>query len=276
MRISTQCSNIKRVLGQEGYLRLEQDYERQMGGKLIEGQTIVIWILKEEKIKIKSKVWLGLVKTNAKEYLRQGLSRGWLKLSISIKNPGFKVWESEGLDDLYPEEVVLALKRKNEQQESTKKWMGPLVELFTPLNQMHPGLTEYAIVGGFKTDMARYVLLSDQLEPYNSNNWHVYCVGEPGILVNAMQICDMAMQKIFMKTKNGDKINWRGIEGNKVEESEFLHWIGVSKKWKACFSANESKEIPVGIKKFKLGEKAGSQEKSALDVEALFKSLGLN
>lgn len=275
MRITTSYFSAQSYLTTE-FDALWSEFLAHLGKEADPAKVAWHWLLTEKEVNHIPKSWTSMAKTDPRQYLATGLSKGFLRLRLSMKAEHGKVWHSDSLSmKVHPEEVVRAIAKKAAPG-SGAKWSGPSVDIFMPMHQKHPGLAEHALLGAFETERGEVVwFLSDRPDPWAAALWHAYELNPAKRLaITRFSVLDRQGQKGFNDTEDGELFEFREFKGRKLSLDELEQALAGVKRfaWRTD-AAGGSGSIPLNARKFKLGEEITEQERRATPAEATINAL---
>lgn len=270
MRITTSYFSVQSYLKTE-FDTLWANFLIHLGKDADPAKVAWHWLLTEKEVNHIPKSWTSLAKTDPRQYLNIGLSKGFLRMRLSMKAEQGKVWHSEPLMmKVSPDEVVQAIAKKAAPG-SGAKWNGPSIDVFMPMHQKHPGLAEHALLGAFETDRGERVwFLSDRPDPWAAAMWHAYELNPAKRLaVTRFSVLDRQGQKLFNDADDGEQFDFREFKGRKLSAEEIETALAGVRRfaWRTDASGG-SGVIPLNARKFKLGEEITEHERRATPAEA--------
>ena len=275
MRISTSSFSVKVCLGSAW----DQCAQLCPYAHLFDQANVLAWtwILSENKELHLPKSFTSQLKANPGKMLQVGLDKGYYTLKLSIKPEKGRVWTSVELrPSKFPEEIIKQFSEKNAAKKtgSSQKWYGEIIEIFTPMHQKHPGLTEHALLGAVELNGNLMCFISDSANPEWATYWHVFeLICEKGVAISRMETIERAKQREFEATYPGESFEMRDGLGKKLSMDELLGKLGGVRKFAWTVNADAQIEIPAQTRKFKLGECITESERKAMPIEEVMKML---
>ena len=270
MRIPTSIYSVKAALG-DYFKVLASKYEESSGKSLEEDSLGWHWVLNELDVPMPRSA-AALLKSNPVQHLAVCLSHAKYELKINIKPETGKVWVSAALPrSIAPSDVAEAL-RKRTTPSSSAKWNGVLVDIFMPMHQKHPGLTEHAIVGAINVEgePSPIYIISDRPDPLSASMWHLFKFHPERRVAQALlTVMDKNGQKDFRSTLIGQEFLFKDFNGIKMSDMEIIESLQGIKKfaWRTD-PGNGVSSIPLNARKFKLGEELSLQESKSIPAAA--------
>jgi hypothetical protein len=273
MRVATSIYAVEAALG---------DYREKLAaayleatGRCFDGDKLGLhWVLAESETAC-AKSPTSLLKSDPCQYLGIGLSRRRFALRLSAKPETGRVWTSDPLPGkIVPAEVAMALQKRAGPAQA--KWRGPMVDIYMPMHQKHPGLAEHAIVGAIRLETGEVVcFVTDRPDPMQASSWHIYKF-HPSRRVAQTMLASLERegQRDFRSTLTGQELQIRGFKGERLSSEEIVAALGGVKKfaWQtdagSCLAG-----IPATARRFKLGEELCAQERKAMPSSVLIGAL---
>lgn len=249
MRIQTNLHFLRESLG-DTFDQIWGEYQKSEISKVSNHEEAsFFWMVREAPSVPKS--WQQSLKTNKKGYLATGFANHHLKASLLIRQEKGKNWESPPVGKIngVPAEILRHL------IQIKSKWTGAVVEIFTPLHQWHPGMTEHALIGSIFNDEKRFFLLSDRPDPMAAPSWNLFELNaKASAAIPIMTVFDRFAQKIFKSARDGDEIMWGGSEFKReAADKAVAHLNGVSSFLWTPDPSITPRPAPFGAMKFPLG-----------------------
>lgn len=270
MRIATSEFNVRLVLGE----RFDSFWESFCASQGRQCKTEAVswhWVLQEREKVPKSFAALG--RADSRAWLQNGLARSYLSVVLSLRPDHGRVWVSEEIElKVIPKEMLLHVARKND---GGAAWRGPLIEIFNPLHQLHPGLAQHAVIGGVEVSGRLFAIVSDRPDPLSASLWQTFeLLPETRSCLSVFASFDRTMQKEFHDCSQGAEISCVGIVGSKLTADQLLTKAGGTRKFAWKIDRNcPTPVIPATVRKFKLGEGLSAEERRGVSHERVATNL---
>ena len=272
MRVSTSVFSVKSCLGH----RWEEFKETSPYKDQLEDRDALswTWIFTESKTVVPPRSFSSQLKAQPSKMLQHGLERGFFEIKLSVKPEKGRVWITDHLLPVnFPEEVVRFFSDRMNKKTSTK-WNGEAIEIYSPMHQKHPGLTEHALLGAVEVGSSLLCFVSDSQSPDWATFWHVFeLIPNKHLALNKMETIERSKQREFEGVYEGETFEMRDGLGVKLSMDELVRRLDGNRRFSWAVNSESEIEIPTQTRRFKLGESITDSERRAMPIEEVMKML---